>query len=244
MTNARFTLIFNDDGMDVQIAIYHSLRWLLRPFLLRGVAIATHGINHIPQHGAAIIVCNHRSDTDGLVMTMALPRYVAWLVAEYMTAIPVTNQLLALTGMVPIKTEGHPSPSSVKQALQRLRQGKLLGIFPEGEDYIFANDFDAPLAQLQSGFAHLAYAAQVPVIPAMIVPKAEKLEPITIPPAVRPHIEKHYDLTTIQSIVRYRSADIRIGKAISLKPVARLDKQEQVVWLQMQTRQAMLNLQN
>ncbi|EKV03694.1 1-acyl-sn-glycerol-3-phosphate acyltransferase [Leptolyngbya sp. PCC 7375] len=230
--------------MDVQIAVYHSLRWLLRPFLLRGVAIATHGINHIPQRGAAIIVCNHRSDTDGLLITFALPRYIAWMVADYMTNIPVTSQVLSLTGMVPVKTEGYPTPSSIKQALHRLRQGRLLGIFPEGEDYIFANDFDAPLAQLQSGFAHLAYVAQVPVIPTMIVPTAEKLEPITIPPVIRPHLEKHYDLTHVQSIIRYRAADIRIGKAISLNPVARLDKHEQVGWLQMQTRQAMLNLQN
>lgn len=230
--------------MDVQIAAYHSLRWLLRPFLLRGVAIATHGINHIPQHGAAIIVCNHRSDTDGLLMTLALPRYIAWMVADYMTTVPVTRQLLALTGMVPVKTEGQPTPSSIKRAISCLRQGKLLGIFPEGEDYIFTNDFSAPLAPLRSGFAHLAYVAQVPVVPAMIVPKAEKLEPITIPSAVRPHIEQHYDLTNIQSIVRYRSADVRIGKAISLEPVARLDKHEQVGWLQIQTRQAMLNLQN
>lgn len=228
--------------MDVQIAAYHSLRWLLRPFLLRGVAIATHGINHLPQHGAAILVCNHRSDTDGLLMSLALPRYIAWMVADYMTTVPVTRQILALTGMVPVKTESQPTPSSIKQALQRLRQGKLLGIFPEGEDYIFANDFDAPLSQLQSGFAHLAYAAQVPVIPAMIIPKVEKLKPITIPAAARPHLEQHHDLTKVTSIVRYRSADVRIGKAISLQPVASLDKQEQVGWLQMQTRQAMLNL--
>lgn len=230
--------------MDVQIAAYHSLRWLLRPFLLRGVAISTHGLNNLPQHGAAILVCNHRSDTDGLLMTFVLPRYIAWMVADYMTAIPVTRQILNLTGMVPIKTETSPTPSSIKQAIHRLRQGKLLGIFPEGEDYIFANDFDAPLAPLQSGFAHLAYTAQVPVIPAMIIPRIEKLEPITIPPAVRPHLEQHYDLANIQSIVRYRAADVRIGKAISLEPVERLDKQEQVGWLQMQTRQAMLNLQH
>ena len=230
--------------MDFQIVAYHSLRWLLRPFLLRGVAIATQGINHIPQRGAAIIVCNHRSDTDGLVMTLALSRYIAWMVADYMTAIPMTSQLLSLTGMVPVKTEGQPSPSSIKQALKRLRQGKLLGIFPEGEDYIFANDFSAPLAQLQSGFAHLAYMAQVPVIPAMIVPKSEKLEPITIPAKVLPHLKRHYDLTKIQSIVRYRAADVKIGKAIVLSPVAHLDKHEQIGWLHMQTRQAMLNLQN
>ena len=230
--------------MDVQILAYYGLRWLLRPFLLRGVAIATHGINHLPQRGAAIVVCNHRSDTDGLLMALALPRYIAWKVAAYLTAVPVTSQILTLTGMIPVKTEGHPKPSSIKQALQRLQQGKLLGIFPEGEDYIFANNFDAPLATFQSGFAHLAYTAQVPIIPAVIVPKAEKLKPITIPPRVRQHLERHYDLTKIQSIARYRSADIRLGKAIALTPVANLPKQEQMGWLQMQTRQAMLNLQN
>ena len=165
------------------------------------------------------------------------------MIADYMTAVPITSQVLQLTGMVPVKTEGRPTPSSIKQALQRLRQGKLLGVFPEGEAYIFTNDFDAPLATLQSGFAHLAYTTQVPVLPAMIVPKAETLEPITIPSAVRPHLEQHYDLTQIRSIARYRAVDVRIGKAISLKPVARLEKHEQVGWLQMQTRQAMLNLQ-
>ncbi|MEO0867233.1 MAG: lysophospholipid acyltransferase family protein [Cyanobacteria bacterium J06642_11] len=230
--------------MDVQIAAYHGLRWCLRPFLMRNVEIATHGINHLPQHGPAIVVCNHRSDTDGLLMTLALPRYVAWMVADYMTSIPVTSQLLQLTGMVPVNTEGHPTPSSIKQALKRLQQGKLLGIFPEGEDYIFANDFSAPLAQLQSGFTHLAYAAQVPVIPMIIAPKAETLQPITIPAAVRQHLEQHHDLRRVTSIVRYRAADVRVGRPISLKPVRHLDKHEQMGWLQMQTRQAMLNLQH
>lgn len=239
----RFSSIFNDDGMDVQITAYHSLRWLLRPFLLRDVVCSTHGINHIPQQGAAILVCNHRSDTDALLMTMALPRYIAWMVADYMRLIPITSQLLTLTGMVTVNTEGRPTASSIKQSLKRLKDGKILGIFPEGEDYIFANDFSAPLAKLQPGFAHLAYAAQVPVIPAMIVPQSERLEPITIPTAVRPHLAKHHDLTQVTSIVRYLAADIRIGKAITLKSVARLDKQEQIGWLQMQTRQAMLNLE-
>lgn len=230
--------------MDVQIAAYHSLRWLLRPFLLRGVEIATHGINNLPQSGAAILVCNHRSDTDGLLMTLTLSRYIAWMVADYMTAIPLTSQLLSLTGMVPVKTTGgQPTPSSIKQALKRLQQGKLLGIFPEGEDYILANDFDAPLSQFYSGFAHLAYIAQVPVIPAMIVPQVENLQPIKIPSTARQHLAKHYDLTKSKSIVRYQATAIRIGKAISLQPVNHLDKTEQVGWLCMQTRQAMLNLQ-
>lgn len=229
--------------MDVQIAAYHGLRWLLRPFLLRNVEIALHGVNHLPQYGPAIVVCNHRSDTDGLLMTLALPRYIAWMVADYMTSIPVTSQLLTLTGMVPVNTEGRPTPSSIRQALRRLQQGKLLGIFPEGENYIFANDFSAPLAQLQSGFAHLAYTAQVPVIPVVIAPKVETLKPITIPSAVRHRLEQHHDLSGVTSIVRYRAADIRVGKAISLKPVSHLDKHEQMGWLHMQTRQAMLNLQ-
>ncbi|MEM9804572.1 MAG: lysophospholipid acyltransferase family protein [Cyanobacteria bacterium P01_D01_bin.56] len=229
--------------MDVQIATYHGLRWLLRPFLLRKVEIATHGVNHLPQYGPAIVVCNHRSDIDGLLMTLALPRYIAWIVADYMISIPVTSQLLTLTGMVPMNTEGHPTPSSIRQALRRLKQGKLLGIFPEGEDYIFANDFSAPLAQLQSGFTHLAYMAQVPVIPAIIAPKVETLQPITIPSTVRRRLERHHDLSGVTSIVRYRAADVRVGKPISLGPVSHLDKHEQMGWLHMQTRQAMINLQ-
>ncbi|MEM6254001.1 MAG: lysophospholipid acyltransferase family protein [Cyanobacteria bacterium P01_D01_bin.156] len=230
--------------MDVQIATYHGLRWLLRPFLLRNVEIATHGINHLPQQGPAIVVCNHRSDTDGLVMTLALPRYVAWMVADYMTSIPMTSQLLRWTGMVPVNTEGRLTPSSIKKALTQLQQGRLLGIFPEGENYIFANDFSAPLAQLQSGFSHLAYMAQVPVIPVVIVPKSETLKPITIPANVRHYLEQHYDLNQVTSIVRYQSADVRLGKPIFLDPVKHLDKHEQMGWLAMQTRQAMLNLQH
>jgi 1-acyl-sn-glycerol-3-phosphate acyltransferase len=201
------------------------------------------GLEHLPSQGAAIVVCNHRSDTDGLLLTLALPRYIAWMVADYMMQIPVTHQLLSLTGMIAVNTEGKPTPTAIKRTLQRLQQGQLIGIFPEGEDYIFANDFAAPLAPFKPGFARLARTAHVPVIPLVIVPLAETLAPIQIPPAVRPHLERHYDLTHVTQIARYRTVEIRIGPAIAPAAMPPASKAEQVDWLSQQTRQAMVDLQ-
>ncbi len=194
--------------------IYASVKVLLRLVLKFSVKIEVCGLENIPATGGAVLVSNHRSDVDPSILAVAIPRYISWVIADYMQAIPTTYTLIKWTGMVLMNVEGSVSLQSVKQALRVLQQGHLLGIFPEGDHYIFANDFSAPLAPFYPGFARLAIKQQVPVIPIVICPIQERLQPIRIPPELRTAIAQRYDLSQIRQIVRYKSVRVVIGQPL------------------------------
>lgn len=226
-------------------AVYQLLRLIMGPIIRRQVSVEVLGLDHLPQEGAAIVVGNHRSDMDATLVSAVLPRYVAWVVADYMQQVFPTSAILRLTGMVPMNVEGQVSLASMKQAIATLEQGNLLGIFPEGESYIFANDFEAPLANFSPGFAAIALKAQVPIIPMMICPLQETLVPITIPPQIRDYLSARHDLSQIQQIARYQTIQIVIGAPI-LPPdnSSFRSRREKLQLLQAQTRNAMGALQS
>lgn len=192
---------------------YHFFRFLLSPILKSSIKIEVIGLENIPQ-GAAIITCNHRSDIDPSIISVAIPRYMSWIAADYMQQVPITSWMIKKTGMVLMNVEGKVTPSSLKQAFQVLESGALLSIFPEGERYIFSNDFTAPLAEFHRGFALIAIKKQVPVVPVVICPVKERLEPIKIPQSIRPYLAKRHDLDKIQNIARYKSLKVVINPPI------------------------------
>lgn len=193
---------------------YHLAKAVATPFIRRSVRIEVVGLENLPARGGAVLVSNHRSDADAAVLSVALPRYIAWVVASYMDKVPVTNWLIQRTGAVLVNVEGNMTRSSFKQAMDVLKNGGLLGIFPEGEGYIFANDFAAPLADFYRGFAVLAVKMQVPVIPITLLPVEETLENLQIPQPIQADIARMQDLDRLQKIARYRSVRVVIGKPI------------------------------
>lgn len=196
-----------------QQRFYQACRWLFAPWLRRRINLEVIGLEHLPS-GAGILVCNHRSNIDPSIVSVAIPRYISWVTAAYMQELPVTHWLIRQTGMVLIEVEGPVKPGSFKQALSVLASGALLGIFPEGERYIFQNDFAAPLADFHRGFAVLALKAQAPIVPMMICPQQEQLTRLTIPPALQSHIAQSHDLALIQDIPQYQAVKVVLGKPI------------------------------
>ncbi len=230
-------------GTLTQTSLYHLLRWLLLPVIRWRIRIEVIGREHLPQNGPGILVCNHRSDTDPALLSITIPRPIAWVVADYMQHLPLTHWLIQHTGMVLMNVDGQVSPSSMKQAYGILKTGRLLGIFPEGEAYIFANDFSAPLAPLQPGFAVIAHRMQAPIIPAIICPVIETLEPLKIPQPLQAPIAQRYSLEELKHIVRYRAVKVVIGAPITSNGLHHDTKQAAIAHLCEQTRAAMINLQ-
>jgi 1-acyl-sn-glycerol-3-phosphate acyltransferase len=131
------------------------------------------GLEHVPDEGPAIISPNHRSFFDSpLVMAMA-PRPVTFLgKAEYMDS-RTTKFLFPAFGMVPIKRDvAKASMAALETAAALLRDGHLVGIYPEG-----TRSRDGFLHRGHSGVAHLAITTGAPIIPVGIV-GTEHVQPI------------------------------------------------------------------
>ena len=131
-----------------------------------GLKLDFQGIEHLPDrnHGGAIIAINHISYLDfALAGTAALPmkRYVRFMAKKELFDNKFAGPLLR--GMHHISVDRSNGSASFVQALRALRDGEIVGIFPEGTISV---SFE--IKELKSGVVRLAQGAGVPVIPTII----------------------------------------------------------------------------
>jgi len=89
------------------------------------------GLSHIPDEGAVVLCSNHISLLDPPFMGTPVRRKVHFMAKEELFKIPVFGWGIRQVGAFPVK-RGGVSKESIKLAIQLLRDGKVMGIFPEG----------------------------------------------------------------------------------------------------------------
>jgi 1-acyl-sn-glycerol-3-phosphate acyltransferase len=129
--------------------VYHNLR-VLKP--------AT-----VPREGAAIIVCNHISPIDPvLVQSTCTYRLIMWMMAKEYMELPVLGRVFKALDVIPVD-RGTRETGPMRTAFRRLHEGRIVGIFPEGR-ISTTNE----LLDFQTGVALMAIRAKVPVYPAYL----------------------------------------------------------------------------
>ena len=129
---------------------------------------------NIPEHGAAIIIANHTSPADPVLLwtrhfeSFQKPhlRVIGYLTArEYYDVHPLIRWVCRAMESIPVDRNGRDT-QPLRLALRRLEEGRLLGLFPEGR----LNELspDTQLLPGDTGAAWLALKADVPVIPVFI----------------------------------------------------------------------------
>jgi 1-acyl-sn-glycerol-3-phosphate acyltransferase len=124
------------------------------------------GQEHLPapDHGGAVLAMNHISYLDfALVGTAALPmkRYVRFMAKREIFDNKLAGPLMR--GMHHINVDRSNGSASLVTALRALKDGEIIGIFPEGTISV---SFE--IKELKSGAVRLAQGAGVPVIPTII----------------------------------------------------------------------------
>jgi 1-acyl-sn-glycerol-3-phosphate acyltransferase len=145
LLKAGFTIpqIFLFTGLaNAVVALYIFL--LVPEYLLRFVAwvlsrvvyrFKVRGDEHIPVEGAAIVVCNHVSFVDAVLLMAASPRPIVFMMDHRIFRVPVLGWLFRLAKAIPVapqKEDPVVYEAAFERAAQVLRDGDLLGIFPEG----------------------------------------------------------------------------------------------------------------
>jgi 1-acyl-sn-glycerol-3-phosphate acyltransferase len=118
---------------------------------------------HIPVRGAALLVCNHVSFVDAILLMAASPRPIRFVMDHRIFAIPVLGWLFRLGRAIPIATQKE-DPATYAAAFEAARavldDGDLLAIFPEG-----AITRDGTLGEFRGGVAKILSTHPVPVVP-------------------------------------------------------------------------------
>ncbi|EID55893.1 lysophospholipid acyltransferase family protein [Saccharomonospora xinjiangensis] len=151
---------------------------LLGPFLRLLWPTRVTGIENIPAEGGAILASNHLAVADSFFMPNRVPRRVTFPAKqEYFTEPGVKGKLkkwfFTGAGQFPIdRSGGTAAQAAIDTAVRLLREGHLLGIYPEG-----TRSPDGRLYKGKTGVARIALEARVPVIPVAMV-GTEKVNPI------------------------------------------------------------------
>jgi len=145
---------------------------LVPEYLLRFVAFVTarliyrfkvRGDEHIPIEGAAILVCNHISFVDPVLLMAASPRPIRFIMDHEIFKMPLCGWFFRLAKAIPIAPQ-KVDPKIYEQAFARAKEvlddGDLLCIFPEG-----AVSRDGALGGFRGGVMRLLQANPVPVVP-------------------------------------------------------------------------------
>ncbi len=226
-----------------QKQVFQNIKMMLKPFLNLMVSIEKKGLQHIPDTGGAILVGNHRSDMDPFIVASVVPRYISWIAAEYTERIPIFKNLIRETGVIPMDISGNVSVSSIKRLMGVLRSGEILGIFPEGHDYMVQNDFASSMVSFHSGFAIFAYRAKVPIVPFSIVPLEEEIEAMPVPQQLRQLMGLPEEVSSIPQRANYKKVKVVFGKALEPGEFREFKEKEALGFIQERVRRAMLDIQ-
>ncbi len=135
-----------------------SLRFL-RLFYLPYWQPLVRGLENVPRSGPLLLVCNHPTVLDGLILGSILPRRVRFLVSHEPFKIPLVSGWLRALGFLPVGGKS----GALERVLENLRQGDCLGVYPEG---IPTHSYE--LKSFRKGFALLAQWSGAPVVPVTI----------------------------------------------------------------------------
>jgi 1-acyl-sn-glycerol-3-phosphate acyltransferase len=137
------------------------LSWVLVRTLYR---LRVHGVEaHVPDEGAALLVCNHVSYMDALILSASVPRPVRFVMYYRIFNIPVMSWIFRTARAIPI-AGARENPALMQRAFDEidaaLADGQIVGIFPEG-----ALTRDGEIAAFKSGVERILVRRQVPVVP-------------------------------------------------------------------------------
>lgn len=136
------------------------------------------GQENVPDTGGAILVSNHLAVADSFLMPLMLSRRVTFLAKrEYFTGKGLKGALKRIffsgIGQVPIdRSSGAAAQAALETGVRLLREGRLLGIYPEG-----TRSPDGRLYKGKTGVARMALEADVPVIPIVTI-GTDKVNPV------------------------------------------------------------------
>ena len=145
--------------------VYRALEIFGRTaFMAAGSPITYIGEEHIPDHGGAVVAINHTSYLDWLAAGLAAHRRhrrLRYMVKAELQRVKLINFLIKHTKTIPVDRSA--GADAYAMAVQRLREGELVGVYPEAT---ISRSFE--LKDFKTGAARMASEAEVPIVPVIV----------------------------------------------------------------------------
>jgi 1-acyl-sn-glycerol-3-phosphate acyltransferase len=129
-----------------------------------GIKIEFRDLENIPEHGGAVIALNHTSYVDWLPASLAAyqrRRRLRFMIKAEMVDVRAVNYVIKHAKLIPVDRRVGADAYAV--AVQRLRDGELIGVHPEAT---ISRSYE--LRPFKTGAARMALEAEVPIIPVIV----------------------------------------------------------------------------
>ena len=140
-----------------------AMRFLVWGLMHSFYRIRIEGMEKIPEHGAAVIVCNHVSYVDALILAGISPRPIRFVMFKPIYDIPLLNFIFRTGKAIPIHSRYADSETflrAFKEIATALEAGDLLAIFPEGKITL-----NGEMNEFKKGIEQIIQTTPVPVVP-------------------------------------------------------------------------------
>lgn len=132
--------------------------WVLVKLVFR---LRSEGAEHIPNEGSVLVVCNHQSNLDPILLAAGSNRKLRFLARSSLFIGPF-GWLIQSLGAIPLSRDGSVL-EGIRTSLTVLSNEEALLVFPEGK-----RTYDGSMQELKEGFCSLARRKKCPIIPAAI----------------------------------------------------------------------------
>jgi len=144
----------------ISLLLYRLFKWsIVSPVLHTYFRGRIYGAENVPQKGRLLVVSNHASDFDPLLLSCCVGRPVAYMAKEELFQVPVLRQAIQAYGAYPVK-RGSADRSAMKAAIASIQSGWATGIFLDG-----TRTPDGRIADPKVGAAWIAAKTQSPLLP-------------------------------------------------------------------------------
>ena len=142
--------------------LYHVARVVLEAVCLSALRLESSGRENVPLEGPLIVASNHVSYVDPVALGVSFPRPIWYMAKVELFRVPVLGPLISALNAYPVD-RGKGDIAAIKASVRMLREGKAIGIFPEGTRNLTGE------VKPHTGVALLASLSGAPVLPAYVL---------------------------------------------------------------------------
>ncbi len=154
---------------------YKRLKKCLQGLIKLVFRVHIHGAENEPDEGGYLLISNHISYIDVLVLAVALKRQIRFMAKKELFKVPLLGGLIKALGAFPVDRKGN-AVAPIRKSIALLESGEVVGMFPQGHR-LMKRKFDTTKDEIKGGAAMTCCRAKSPVLPAFIATKNDKVIP-------------------------------------------------------------------
>jgi 1-acyl-sn-glycerol-3-phosphate acyltransferase len=159
---------------------YETCYWASMAAMTLGFSLRMEGRRNVPRHGPVLLIANHQSFLDPVIVGLAARRHLCFLARKTLFRHPAFGPLIRSLNAIPVDQEGI-GKEGLQSILHRLQEGDAVLVFPEGH-----RTKTGAVQPLRPGIHLLIKRVQAPIVPCGIAGAFDALPPSRALPRLSP----------------------------------------------------------